>query len=530
VGSSSNWTSISAGQQHSLAVQSNGTLWASGGNNSGATGQGSAAGNTLTLSPVGPVAVTTMAPAGTGLAPDSINTLTVNFDFPVRSGIGDRVLTLTNTATNNTVALGQWVLASDGLSMTAPITGAIDYETTYRINISGWHSVFGAPLAPANQTFATGDRAQPPEGVFTKTLTLPEGTTIPSPSFTFNFTPQQVVLDDTTTPNISSRPSADFATLLTNQTITLNPSDAVTENGTTTITGNLDIAAILSSLTFPGGGVYVWNVSEVANSSNTTTPSHMSYDDTLFQIRAWVNRYGDLEYIAIHNLERGEGSEIIDLGKTEDGINFFNTYMRQTGTQDNPALEVSKEVSGDLANLDTLFNFTLSLAGHTLAPITNTPPATLPTTHFTARIVNAQGTVVDRVITITPGANNTYTLTFQLRHGESLQIPTLPAGTSFTTTEAAHPEFSPSATITLGGIQLEADYEENVNTALTTGSHIMRDTGSNSADFTNDHFSAPHTGLVVTTSIPLAVIVGISLLALASLALRSRRRIEQMPL
>jgi hypothetical protein len=256
----------------------------------------------------------------------------------------------------------------------------------------------------------------------------------------------------------------------------------------------------------------------------------MSYDDTLFQIRAWVNRYGDLEYIAIHNLERGEGTTIIDLGKTEDGINFFNTYMRQTGTEDNPALEVSKEVTGDMADLNTLFNFTLSLAGHTLAPITNTPPATLPTTHFTARIVNAQGTVVDRAITITPGANNTYTLTFQLRDGERLEIPTLPAGTTFTTTEAAHPEFSPSATITLGGTQLEADYEENVNTALTTGSHIMRDTGRNAADFTNDHFSSPHTGLVITNSTPLAIIAGLALLIVVSLALRNRRRIEQMPI
>jgi hypothetical protein len=431
--------------------------------------------------------------------------------FPAGTQIPNSVLTVPLT------------LVRPGALHTATVSGFIDAQ----FGVRGTNEMY-----PHTWTFTTdGDPVPDPSMAdLTKTLSLPEGTTIPSPSFTFNFAPQQVVLDDSVTPNINSRPTSDFATLLSNQTITLSAADAVTENGTTTITGNLDIAAILSNLTFPGGGVYVWNVSEVANSSNTTAPSRMSYDDSLYQIRAWVNRDGELDYIAVHKLERGEGSAIVDLGKTEDGINFLNSYRRQTGTNENPALKITKEVTGDMANLNALFSFTLTLEAHALAPITNTPPATLSTTLFSPRIVDAAGATVSRAITITPGVNNTYTLTFQLRDGERLEIPTLPAGTSFTTTEAAANEYAPSATVTAGGVKQGINYAESPNTTLSTKQYLVEDKGSNSADFINAHNAPPHTGLVVTNNIPLALVVSMGLLLVVMLALRNRQRIERIPL
>jgi hypothetical protein len=463
----------------------------------------------------------------------------ITFRDPIDTAIGSRTVTIKGGELDHSfdvasaVALisnnpGFW--SADARVLTLPMPEILEYDTEYEVYIAGFNSVTGSLVTPYTHVFTTEEKPSIPAAILTKTLTLPEGTTIPSPSFTFNFTPQQVVLDDSVTPSVSSRPTADFATLLTNQTITLNAVDAVTENGTTTIVGTLDIAAILSKLTFPGGGVYVWNVSEVAGSSNTSSPSHMSYDDSLYQIRAWVNRDGELDYIAVHKLERGEGSAIVDLGKTEDGINFFNSYRRQTGTNENPALKITKEVIGDMANLNTLFNFTLTLEAHALAPITNTPPATLPTTHFTARIVNAQGAVVDRAITITPGANSTYTLSFQLRDGETLEIPTLPAGTSFTTTEAAGSEYAPSATVTAGGVKQGTNYAESPNTALSTKQYLVEDKGSNSADFINAHNAPPHTGLVVTNNASVALLVAATLSIAALLVLRRRRRIENMDL
>jgi alpha-tubulin suppressor-like RCC1 family protein len=164
---------------------------------------------------------------------------------------------------------GAWNAERTVLTLAMP--EELEYATQYTVDITGFVSVEDAELIDYTHNFRTV--SEPLEGLFTKTLELPEGTTVPSPTFSFNFAPYQVVLDDSVTPNISSRPTADFATLLTNQSISLSAADAVTIDGVTTIAGALDIASILSNLSFPGGGVYVWNVSEVAGSSSTTTPS-----------------------------------------------------------------------------------------------------------------------------------------------------------------------------------------------------------------------------------------------------------------
>ncbi|MCL2680725.1 MAG: hypothetical protein FWF11_04545, partial [Coriobacteriia bacterium] len=53
VGTATNWTAVSAGGSHSLALQSDGTLWAWGNHNGGATGLGPTTGNQTTPAQVG---------------------------------------------------------------------------------------------------------------------------------------------------------------------------------------------------------------------------------------------------------------------------------------------------------------------------------------------------------------------------------------------------------------------------------------------------------------------------------------------
>ena len=307
----------------------------------------------------------------------------------------------------------------------------------------------GAELRRGNNHTFAFIPFQMPNSPLIKTLQTNEGTLLPNdpsyPTFTFNFERRQVALNDTGPP-IMSNPIAGTNSVpnIANQTITVDPTTASTTGGITTVTGELNLWTLIqSALDTQGdisGGVFVWEVSEVAGSSSLHSPPqvHMTYDQSRFQIRAHVNRYGDLKAIELLRMEQVENVWQIILPKVDDGeINFTNTYTKIITPPERAILYISKEVTGEMANLTTPFNFTLTLANPELRP-----PA-IGT--ITAEIVNATtGASFSpvREVTITEGAN-----TFELRHNEKLRIPQLPAGTRFQVTEAAVPEFQPQATV-----------------------------------------------------------------------------------
>ena len=525
VGSSSNWASISAGQQHSLAVQSDGTLWASGGNNGGATGQGSNAGNTLIPLPVMPVAVTAMAPTGIDLAPASVTTLTINFDFPVRSGIGDRVITLTNTATNSTVALGQWVLAADGLSMAVPVTGTLDFETTYRINISGWHSIFGAPLTAANQTFTTGEAPEPMDGAelpLTKIIDTPLGTTTPDARFEFSV--RQV-----------TESGANFV-LASPATVASASPDIDFASGETTGT----IGNIFAGMTFPHAGDFAFVVTEVSgtNASTLTPEETMLYSEDAFIVRVRVinDPTGGVvpDQFVIHaavptTLPADSATAWTwDSAETAklDEIVFTNTFIRDIGDPNNPALTISKTVTGDIANLTLAFDFTAILG----LP-TQIPAGDLPAT-ITATVVDSTtGNPVTppQTIAFTQGSGENirnYTANFALTHNQTLVFATLPAGTAHLVVETQESGYDGRLIITSGGNEVfNEGFAVGIN--VSGGTQIVADTGANTVSFTNNHNEPPFTGLVVGSA-PIAVIAVLVAVLLAMMAAsRARRRLEE---
>ena len=367
----------------------------------------------------------------------------------------------------------------------------------------------------------------------TKTLQLNEGTIIPdpAPSFTFNFERVRVALDEAVPPRMSNPLEGVGAVpSIPNQTITVDLATEATTGGITTVTGELNLWTLIQDILNDAnvsGGVWVWEVTEVAGSSSLHSPPevNMAYDNSRFQIRAHTNSLGHLVVLELFRMIEVENEWQIQLPKLEDGLEFINTYTRMVGDE-YAALYISKTVVGEMANLQTPFSFTLTLTSPALTPphIGSAPAGTV-----TAEIVNATtgaSFVPVREVPITTGANN-----FTLLHNEKLRIPQLPAGTRFQVTEAAVLEFQPSATVT--GIPVApatGTYpQQEVNTALTTGTYIIHQENENRASFTNEHRWSEPMGLFITSTPWIAVLAATLLLALLA-AKRNRKRIEAIPL
>ncbi|MCL2746170.1 MAG: hypothetical protein FWE48_03650, partial [Coriobacteriia bacterium] len=368
----------------------------------------------------------------------------------------------------------------------------------------------------------TEDEIPPrPDAEITKTLRMPEGTPIPTATFEFEFDPVRVRLTDAPDPITYSREVADFEALLARyHTLGLDSFTTTTTPGTppaagnTYITGTLNLGVLLDAITFPGDGVFVWNVREVAGSSNTASPSYMTYDEARFQIRVYVDG-GNIAGINVYLFDYTPGSGYALVKQTE-GPNFLNTYRRNT------SLGVTKEIYAPDSTPDTstLFSFTLALTPHTLAPLNF--PLSPP---IEAIIIGSDGNPVagPRSPVEITGASTT----FELMHGESISIPSLPIGTVFNVTEAAHVEFAPSVTVTLGGTEAHTD-ERTFNTALPTGNHALGN-GGNAADFVNTHRSPVESGLIFNNLLIIPLALGV-LATAVFLSTRARKRAENMPL
>ena len=363
----------------------------------------------------------------------------------------------------------------------------------------------------------------------TKTLELNEGTAIPSPdlSFAFNFARVQVPINDASPPRLS-RPIAEVPNI-TNQTITVDSATATTAGGVISITGELNLWALIQDVLDAAnvsGGVFVWEVTEVANSSNvnaSAAPNMVVYDESRFQIRAHVNRYGDLRIVELIEMEQVSGNWQVRLPKLEDGIEFVNTYTRRVGNNERAALYINKYVDErDMADLSTRFSFTITLTNPVIIP-----PAI---GSVTATVLNATTELpVSPARTYPIGAG---TSNFTLAHNEKLRIPELPAGTRFQITENARPRFIPEATI-LGSTPVPpatGTYpQQDVGDPLPTGTYIIHQTNLNRANFINTYVWDVPTGLFITST-PWIALGAVALLLALLVTARNRKRIEEIPL
>lgn len=180
--------------------------------------------------------------------------------------------------------------------------------------------------------------------------------------------------------------------------------------------GNISLAGAI----FTKPGVYRYTLKETEG-----TDSGITYDVSSYTVDVYVG-YAD-------------GATTMSILKffiiNEDNQKMESAqFINQFGAQ---PLKITKEVTGNMGDKTKAFDFTLNI----------TADGNLPAGTELTAVITAQDNTTSET-TVTVGQQNT----FQLKHGESLVIPYLPEGTSYTVSEEAVDGY----TTTVNGNSIEA--------------------------------------------------------------------------
>jgi len=189
-------------------------------------------------------------------------------------------------------------------------------------------------------------------------------------------------------------------------------------------------------------------------------------------------------------------------------------------------LSISKTVAGDYGNRTRYFPFSVTLNKAQL--VTGTPVYKAYVMEGTAIVTSTDNSsAVQPADTYGPYINVTAgtPLTINLKHGQKLAFIGMPVGTTYTVTEAAAIDYTPSASVVVNGAAPAAT-NGTENTALTIGSPtaIILGANANSAAFTNTYKTVTPTGIALD-SLPFIMIIVLAVGAFAAfIVVKSRRR------
>jgi len=364
----------------------------------------------------------------------------------------------------------------------------------------------------------------------TKNLVMPAGVTVPASGLTFQF-------------NFASQGTgADAAPAIPQQSITI-PAGATS---TTNNVQNLNLATILQGLAsqVPNAGSRDWIVTEVIP---VPPKDDVTYDTTQFRLRAHFRNADPgpgTELAAVEVFRITPGTPPTEEKVMDDSFGFVNLFTPDAGEPPNgdpevPAAVITKTVTGDrvAANLSTLFNFSATLTAPTLPAVPPHAAQTVPLpSPLVATIVDEAGNpITDRASAVTFTAG---TASFQLRDGESLRIPPIPAGTTMSVTETlvATDRFTPTITVTEGGTGRTPQVGTEGTTITTTPAVLLHNVNAtapltpvnNTAAFANSYRDVPPTGIVVA-NLPIVGVVAVVAVLVSLMLVRNRKRIEELP-
>ena len=398
-----------------------------------------------------------------------------------------------------------------------------------------------AGIATAFATGLNGDGAlmttneeTPAQAAITKHFRLPVGTNVPN--LTFHFTAEKVSVDgNTSAAGLATMPVLNTANLTIGYTATDVATDVSADHIVSIVKETDDIFA---GVVFPHAGIYVYEITEEADTNGITDQEWLSYSAAKYTITVYVanNAAGDGTYIYAlgtmittpDNNEQAAGNKV-DPTPGGDDTNYFysqmiftNDYAKVNGPVDperpdpltDSTLHVGKRVGGDFASREQFFDYVMTI---TAPSILEDIPA-----YYRAYVVK-DGALVDPTnmadaSLIGTDSGGTYlkisttgTTEFRLRDGKELVFVDTPVGTVYTLEEMAATNYVPSYIITTSGEQ-GANVTGTISAGILTGEQFVGEL-ENRADFLNTRDSVTPTGLNLN-DLPFIVLIGLGVGAL----------------
>ena len=242
-------------------------------------------------------------------------------------------------------------------------------------------------------------------------------------------------------------------------------------------TGTLDMAG----LTFTKLGDYAFTVTETATTDSTKYP----LDNTVYYIYVQVRNELDANQQPTGNFI----ATLVEQAKEDDAGN--KTDLEYESTVPNQSVTISKTVTGNMADINEYFAFTLTINGIS------------GTTYNVTGAHSTDGSATVSSSTVSAGANTIY-----LKHGQTITIEDLPEGTTYTITETGATDY-----------ETYIDGSTTDNKVSGTKTVTSANTNDNTA-FVNNKVEANLTGIFMNVApfivlVALAV-VGITLIKKAS--------------
>lgn len=308
----------------------------------------------------------------------------------------------------------------------------------------------------------------------TKNLTYPDGVNIAS-DMKFSFQATSIA----TAPAAWKETDKVYETTgpsLTIKDATIASATAGDTQANTTVEGAVELAAGNS---FSHGGVYLYEISEKAYE----TDNAVTVDSNKYYLTVYVKSDKTVDKVTLRKAD----------GTKTDKLVFNNKYA-----PGNLTLEVSKMVSGDYASEDDTFSFTLKL---------NSVPdgVTVPEEGYDVSSDNGATLSGGGKIKV----NTEYT--FSLKHGQSIKIEGLPAGTDYTVTETETDKYTEYTKVTKGGVVGQESQLNTITNEKVENKAANAPDDNNKAEFRNDRKSStPVTGIIMN-NLPFILLVAVGL-------------------
>ncbi len=400
--------------------------------------------------------------------------------------------------------------------------------------------------------FAAGDpifgtENAPAAAAITKNLIMPQGTTTPAATFTFQFSPVSVD-DRTTSDDLNTMPAIGPTTIAFSAsdtgTVSAGAKNILKQSGD-----------VLSGISFPHAGVYVYNIEENSSVTGYTPGDNESYvfSPAQYTLTVYVKNGVSGLYVAAvassitvndsSNQASNPGDKVDPTPQPGDPnitgnyskIIFTNTYSKTAGGVDptdpnNHVLTIGKAVSGDYADRTKYFAF----------QITATQPGVVQgSATYKAYVLDSGNNVVtsedNASNLLTDASDYSYieftsgvTETVNLKHNQKLVFTDLHIGANYVAVESAVEHYTASAMVVENGLGPIQYFNSIENLSLSTSTKLIGE-NENSAAFTNTYRTITPTGVIIN-NLPFVMILILAAGAFAAfVVIKSRKKRNYVP-